>query len=202
MIELKGINHGFKDKEILSNFNHTFNDGTITAITGPSGCGKSTLLRIISGLLIPDKGVVYYKGNKVLKPNAEIFMMHQNYANFPWKNCLQNVLFPISLKRKITEDDMNSARDMLFKVGLHNSEDKLPDELSGGMKQRLSLARILMTKPPVILMDEPLSALDEKTRENMQELIMNMQKKSNNTILMITHSKEEAIKMGDSILSL
>lgn len=202
MIKVNGISLKFEEKVIFDNFNTEFDDNSIYCILGKSGCGKTTLLRIIAGLQKPDKGIALYGESKITKPNSDIFMMHQNYTNFPWKNCLENVLFPIKLKRKVTQDDVKEALELLHKVGLTGSEEKLPDELSGGMKQRLALARVLMAKPPVILMDEPLSALDDNTRSDMQNLIMQMHKETKNTIIMITHSKDDANKMGDHILKL
>lgn len=202
MIQVKNLSVSFGDNKILDNVSFDFNDNSITCILGRSGSGKSTLLRSIAGLLKPADGVVTYKDKEVTKPNENIFMMHQNYANFPWKNCMENVLFPIKLKRKATKKDYVEATELLFKVGLGGHVEKYPEQLSGGMKQRLSLARVLMSKPKVILMDEPLSALDDKTRVEMQDLIMNLQKETKNIIIMITHSKSDADKMADHIIQI
>ena len=202
MIQVKNLNVSFDGNQILKNLNLDFKDNGITAVLGRSGCGKSTLLRSIAGLLKPTSGEVIYKGKRITKPNENIFMMHQNYANFPWKNCIENVLFPIKLRRKATKEDYIEATKLLIKVGLGDHIEKYPDQLSGGMKQRLSLARVLMSKPEVILMDEPLSALDDKTRVEMQNLIMSLQKETKNTIIMITHNKSDADKMADHIIQL
>jgi len=203
MIEAKDITFSYDRKvKILDKFNYKFQDNSITAILGRSGGGKSTLLRIIAGLLKPDEGIVLLNDQKITKPNDSIFMMHQNYANFPWKNCIKNVLFPIELKRKITEDDVKIAEKMLERVGLEKHIYKYPDELSGGMKQRLALARVLVSKPKVILMDEPLSALDDNTRKDMQNLIMELNKEEKNTIIMVTHNINDANKMANDIIKL
>lgn len=203
MIEVKNISVSYDGKtNIINDFSYNFRDSSITAIVGKSGCGKSTLLRTIAGLLKPTNGEVQYGGKKITKPNEDIFMMHQSYTNFPWKNCIENVLFPIKLKRKVTNEDHKEALELLVKVGLGEHIEKFPDELSGGMKQRLALARVLMSRPKVILMDEPLSALDDKTRVEMQNLIMQLQKETKNTIIMITHHKGDADKMADQIIQL
>lgn len=200
MIKLNEISLKFDNKTIIDNFSYTFNDNNIYCIMGQSGCGKTSLLKIISSLLHPTKGEVFYNNKKVYKPISEIFMMHQHYTNFPWKTCIENILFPISIKRKITEEDYQNAKQFLKNVGLEEYENKFPYELSGGMNQRLSLARVLMAKPKVLLMDEPMSALDIETRTKMQDLVLNMHNKTKNIIIMVTHSENEARKMGDKIL--
>ncbi|MNJ90292.1 Taurine import ATP-binding protein TauB [compost metagenome] len=202
MLKIEGLTVKFKDKTIFENWNSTFEENKIYTVLGKSGCGKSTLLRTIAGLLKPNSGVISYNDKKITKPIEQVFMMHQAYTNFPWKNCLENVLFPIKLKRKVTSEDIIFAKEMINRVGLNDCESKYPDELSGGMKQRLALARVLVSKPPVILMDEPLSALDDKTRESMQKLILDLHEETSNTVIMVTHNQEEAHKMGDFILNL
>lgn len=202
MISVNSISIKFDKKVIFNNYSRVFEDNKIYCILGKSGCGKTTLLRIIAGLLEPDSGSVTYNDKKIEKQMPEIFMMHQHYANFPWKTCLENVLFPIALKQKVTEEHRKQAIEMLMQVGLGECVKMYPYELSGGMKQRLSLARVLMTRPPVILMDEPMSALDDKTRERMQNFILNLHRETQNTIIMITHDVDEARKMGDVLISL
>lgn len=202
MIKVNNLSVSFGDNKVLNNMNLDFKENKIYCVLGRSGCGKSTLLRTIAGLLKPSEGDVSYKNKEIIKPNGNIFMMHQRYTNFPWKNCMDNVLFPIALKRKPTKKDHIEAIELLVKVGLGEHIEKYPEQLSGGMNQRLSLARVLMSKPEVILMDEPLSALDDKTRVEMQDLIMGLQKETKNTIIMITHSKSDADKMADHIIQL
>ena len=129
-------------------------------------------------------------------------MMHQNYTSFDWKTCFGNVLVAQDIKGNITEKDIEMAKEMLDKVHLLEHMDKYPKQLSGGMRQRLALARTLFMKPKILLMDEPLSALDNATRVDMQNLIMNMHNEINNTIIMVTHSQEEATRMCDEIITL
>jgi NitT/TauT family transport system ATP-binding protein len=202
LIKVNNVSKKFDKKIILNNYSRVFEDNKIYSIIGRSGCGKTTLLRIIAGLIEPDTGSVTYNDGKIDKKMPEIFMMHQHYTNFPWKTCLENVLFPIELKSKVTKEHEMQAVELLKQVGLGENINMYPYELSGGMKQRLSLARILMTKPPVILMDEPMSALDDKTRVKMQDYILELHAETKNTIIMVTHDVDEARKMGDEIINL
>ena len=203
MIELKNLTTGYtRDKPLKKNFTYTFEDNKVYGILGESGCGKSTLLKTIAGLIYPLDGEVYVDGKIVKRADKnDIYMMHQNYTSFDWLTCLDNILITEKVKhRRITNETKANALRWLEMVGLKGYENKYPTQLSGGMKQRLALARTLYMKPSIILMDEPLSALDERTRTDMQNLILNIHKETKNTIIMITHSKEEATKMCDYIL--
>ncbi|MFW6008231.1 MAG: ABC transporter ATP-binding protein [archaeon] len=203
MIEIQKIKIEFDNKIIFDNYSNKFEDNTIYAILGQSGCGKTTLLRIMAGLLKPQKGIIKYNDKIINKPMEEIFMMHQNYANFPWKTCLKNVLLPVQIKEgKITDKNEEKAKQLLNKVGLGGYEHRFPYELSGGMKQRLALARTLIMEPKVLLMDEPLSALDPKTRAQMQNLVLDLHYRTRNIIIMVTHDHDEAKKMGNKIIQL
>ena len=200
MLECKNLHKSFGKNEIITDFSYKFEDNTIYAITGTSGKGKTTLLRMLCGLLSPNKGEVLLNGEKVDKTKSNIYMVHQHYSNFPFKTCLENVLFPIEVKRNINDKDILEAKELLVKVGLGLYENKYPYSLSGGMNQRLALARTLMAKPKIILMDEPMSALDKNTRNEMQNLIIETQRKLKNTIIMITHDEMEAKKMAKHII--
>lgn len=193
MIILNNVTTGYKKKEILKDFSYKF-DNKIYGILGQSGCGKTTLLRTIAGLIRPLQGNIDLYGN--------VYMMHQNYTSFDWLSCLDNVLITKKIKSFVTKEDIQHAKNMLKKVHLEECMDKYPKQLSGGMRQRLALARTLFMNPVNILMDEPLSALDIDTRYEMQDLIMKMHKETNNTIIMVTHSPEEAQKMCDEIIKL
>lgn len=203
MIICNKVTTGYsRAQPLLKDFNAQF-DNKIYGILGQSGCGKTTLLRTIAGLTKPLSGEVLINDKKVDKPyKNDVFMMHQNYTSFDWKTCLGNVLIAKNIKGGITEKDIEMAKEMLNKVQLLEHMDKYPKQLSGGMRQRLALARTLFMKPKILLMDEPLSALDNETRSNMQNLIMNMHKEKNNTIIMVTHSQEEAKRMCDEIINL
>lgn len=202
MIKLENVNISYDNKEILKNFSYDFADNSMIAIVGRSGCGKSTLLKTIAGLIKPNKGKAFYNDIVIKKPIKDICMMHQTYSNFPWKTCLENVLFPVKNNGKITNEQKKEATELLKRVGLEDYIDKYPHELSGGMKQRLALARTLMIKPKVILMDEPLSALDDKTRSDMQNLILQLHYNTKNTVIMVTHNLDEAEKMCNQIINL
>lgn len=204
MIQLNNITTGYsRDKPLLKSFTYEF-DSKIYGILGESGCGKSTLLRTIAGLMKPLDGTILVDGSPLKRADKnDIYMMHQNYTSFNWLNCIDNVLISKKIKhQRITKEDINQAEEMLNQVGIYKHKDKYPTQLSGGMRQRLALARTIYMKPDVILMDEPLSALDETTRRNMQDLILDLHRETNNTIIMVTHSKEEALKMCSNIITL
>ncbi len=202
MIQLNNLSIGYSGVAIIDGLNLSFEDGKVYGILAKSGIGKTTLLKTIAGLLPPVKGHVsidgvYYRTSR----RNPVYMMHQRYCNFNWLTCLENVLIAQRDKRKrYTEESRADAHLALCQVGLDSCEDKWPSQLSGGMQQRLALARTLYVKPKYLLMDEPLSALDDNTRSEMQSLILNIHRKTQNTILMVTHSQDEASKMCDQII--
>ena len=201
MIEVKDLCIGYsRDKPLLKDFNYKF-ESKIYGILGHSGCGKTTLLRTIAGLTKPLSGEVLIDGSPVGKVGQNgVYMMHQNYTSFDWLRCIDNVLIAKKVKGKLNGEDIDKAVHMLSLVGLEGHEDKFPKQLSGGMRQRLALARTLFADPKIILMDEPLSALDNITRTQMQDLILKVHKETENIIVMVTHSQEEANKMCDKII--
>jgi len=194
MITLNNLVVGYK-KPLLQPINATFEDGKIYGILGKSGCGKSTLLKTIAKTQKPISGQVVKSDKK------QIYMMHQRYTNFNWLSCLDNVLIAERNKRK-RKELTDRAIEVLNQVGLGEYLDRYPTELSGGMQQRLALARVLFVEPHYLLMDEPLSALDDATRAVMQQLIMDVHRKTGGTIIMVTHSVAEAAKMCDQIITL
>lgn len=194
MIALNNLVVGY-DRPLFKPLNVNFEDGKIYGILGKSGCGKSTLLRTIARMNKP------LGGNVINKNGNQIYMMHQRYTNFNWLTCLDNVLIAERSKKKRRELK-DKAMDVLRQVGLSDHWDKYPTQLSGGMQQRLALARVLFVRPKILLMDEPLSALDDNTREGMQQLILDVHKNTGNTVIMVTHSIEEAHKMCDEIITL
>lgn len=204
MIELKNLSVGYeKDNPIIQNINYVFKDNKIYGILGPSGYGKTTLIRTIANLLKPISGEILLNNKPLTNPREdEIYMMFQNYTSFDWISCLDNVLIAKSIRSGITNEDRTRAKNILTSVGLGDKLDWYPRKLSGGQRQRLALARSIFMNPRVILMDEPLSALDVETRTEMQELILNDHKQDKNIIIMITHSPEEARRMCDIIIDI
>lgn len=203
MIQINNLTTGYsRDKPLLKNFSYTF-ENKIYGLLGESGCGKTTLLRTVAGLMKPLSGYVDIDGKKVtIASKNDVYMMHQNYTSFDWLKSIDNVLIAKRVKGNVNEEDIIRANQMLKLVGLDEYKNKYPKQLSGGQRQRLALARILFMNPGIILMDEPLSALDGTTREKMQKLILDNHKENNNTIIMVTHSIEEAEKMCDVIINL
>lgn len=203
MIKLSNLSTGYlRDKPLLKNFNYKF-ENKIYVILGESGCGKTTLLRTIAGLTKPLCGEILLDDKQIKKANRNnVYMLHQNYTSFDWKNCLENILISKRIKGNVSKEDIDKAKQILCKVGLIEHIEKYPKQLSGGQRQRLALARTLFMNPEILLMDEPLSALDETTRAEMQNMIIEMHNKLHNTIIMVTHCKAEAEKMCDVIINL
>jgi NitT/TauT family transport system ATP-binding protein len=171
------------------------------AVVGPSGCGKSTLLRLLSGLLKPTEGRVDVFNQPVTEPRDDVGIVFQKPTLLPWKSVLDNVLFPLQHKYgKVTEKDRTYARQLIDTVGLSDFIDRLPDQLSGGMQQRVGIARALLLDPDILIMDEPFSALDALTREEMGFELLRIWDEKPKTVLFITHSISEAVLLADKVL--
>lgn len=183
----------------LKNFNLEVNEGEFVSIVGPSGCGKSTFLRILAGLLQPSSGeVTILPGQDTRKPlNNVVF---QEYAIFPWKKVIDNVAFGLQMRGYSQKARYEIARDWLDRVGLRRFAHYYPHQLSGGMKQRVSIARALANDPEVLLMDEPLGALDAQTRTVMQDELLHIWETYRKTVVYITHGIEEAVLLGDRVV--
>jgi NitT/TauT family transport system ATP-binding protein len=176
--------------------------GEFVALLGPSGCGKSTILRMISGLDSPDAGEVRTFGELVRGPNSKSVTVPQAYTCFPWLKASGNVEFGLALQGKPGPERRKTAAEYLRKVGLGDRLDARPHELSGGMQQRVAIARTLAMKPPIVLMDEPFGALDAQTRAEMQQMLLQLWAEEKNTILFITHDITEALLLADRIIVL
>ncbi|MFK7835216.1 MAG: taurine ABC transporter ATP-binding protein [Sulfitobacter sp.] len=174
--------------------------GELLSVLGPSGCGKTTLLNIVAGFLAPTDGVMTLNGHQITGPDAERGMVFQQGALFEWMSVRENVGFGPSMKGTPKADKAKTVDHLLDVVGLQDFKEKAVYELSGGMQQRVALARCLANDPDVILMDEPLGALDALTREKMQSLVLKLWKETGKTIILITHSVEEALLLGERLI--
>jgi len=174
--------------------------GEFVSILGPSGCGKSTLLMMIAGLEGITSGRIQVGGRPIVKPRTEIGIMFQDPTLLPWKSALDNVLFPIDMMRRPRRQYRERAIELLRMTGLGGSEKKKPRQLSGGMRQRVSICRVLVSDPRVLLMDEPFSALDAITRDEMNVVLLDIWQRYRKTAVFVTHSIREAVLLSDRVL--
>ncbi|MCP4082902.1 MAG: ABC transporter ATP-binding protein [Planctomycetaceae bacterium] len=186
--------------EALKNINLHINEGELMSVLGPSGCGKTTLLNILAGFLAPTDGSVMLNGHIVSGPASERGMVFQQGALFEWMSVSKNIGFGPKMKGTPQAEINAKVNELLGIVGLQDFGEKMIYELSGGMQQRVALARCLANDPDLILMDEPLGALDALTREKMQSLVLDIWKETGKTIVLITHSVEEALLLGERLL--
>ena len=186
--------------QALENVSLDLAEGELMSVLGPSGCGKTTLLNIVAGFLAPTSGRMILNGHDVTGPDAERGMVFQQGALFEWMSVRENVSFGPRMKGQSEKQYGAEVDHLLNVVGLRDFKEKAIYELSGGMQQRVALARCLANDPDVILMDEPLGALDALTREKMQSLVLKLWKETGKTIILITHSVEEALLLGERLL--
>jgi len=184
----------------LKNVSLTLNKGELLSVLGPSGCGKTTLLNIVAGFLAPTEGKLVLNDHDIGGPDAERRMVFQQGALFEWMSVRENVGFGLLMKKTPEDEKAKVVNRLLDVVGLREFKEKAVYELSGGMQQRVALARCLANDPDVILMDEPLGALDALTREKMQSLVLKLWKETGKTIILITHSVEEALLLGERLI--
>jgi NitT/TauT family transport system ATP-binding protein len=188
--------------EALRDVSLAFPEGKLSTLLGPSGCGKTTLLKIIAGLIPHDAGEVRVKGRKVQGPGPERAFVFQDFALLPWASVLRNVAFGLELRGVARAEREATARRYIEEVGLKGFEQRHPSELSGGMKQRVGLARALTVDADIILMDEPFSSVDEQTRRKFQEDLLDLLRHRRKTVIFVTHSIEEAAYLSDQIVLL
>ncbi len=202
-VEVRGIGKRYgAEIEALHDVSLDFPLGELTTLLGPSGCGKTTLLKIIAGLLRPDTGEVRVDGRVVDGPGPERAFVFQDFALMPWATVLRNVGFGLELRGVARSEREDVARKYIADVGLSGFERGYPHELSGGMRQRVGLARALAVKADVILMDEPFSAVDEQTRRKFQEDLLELLAIERKTVIFVTHSIEEAVYVSNQIVLL
>lgn len=203
IIDLKNISVSFDGQQILKDLNLYIRDGEFITLLGPSGCGKTTTLRIIAGFLEPDSGEVVFEGktiNGVPAYKRQVNTIFQRYALFPHLNVFENIAFGLKQQKKSKEEIRKTVEEMLALVNLKGFEKRNIASLSGGQQQRVAIARALAVKPRVLLLDEPLGALDLKLRKDMQAELKNIQQRLGITFIYVTHDQEEALSMSDTIV--
>jgi NitT/TauT family transport system ATP-binding protein len=198
-VTVRNIYKSYGDVKALRDLSLDFPRGQLTSILGPSGCGKTTLLKIIAGLLSADSGEVTVNGHPVTGPGPDRAFVFQDFALLPWASVLRNVAFGLELRGVAKSEREAIAEKYIGDVGLKGFENSHPHELSGGMRQRVGLARALSVDAQVMLMDEPFAAVDEQTRRKFQEDLLNLVKHENKTFIFVTHSIEEAVYVSDQI---
>ncbi len=210
-VELRNVSMSYRDrkgkvllavKDASLRIENKPDIGELAVLLGPSGCGKSTILKAVAGLMVPDSGEVLVDGVPVTGAGRDRGMVFQNYTSFGWLTVRQNVEYGLRLQGIDSQTRRDQAEAILKKVGLSEFADAYPKQLSGGMKQRVAIARTLINNPKVMLMDEPFGALDPQTRWDMQALVLDVLKTVDNTALFVTHDIEEAVFLGDVIVVL
>lgn len=204
IIELKNVSQIFETSndslQVIKNIELSIFQKEFICVVGPSGCGKSTLLKLIAGFLTPTMGECKMHGKQILKPNKSRGVVFQSATLYPWLTVAENVAYGLKIS-KVSKDKIEKLVNQYLKdVDLLKFKDRYPFELSGGMKQRVAICRTLINQPELILMDEPFSALDAITRNSMQRLLREIWKEKNQTIFMITHDIEEALKLATRVL--
>lgn len=202
-LHIKGIQKSFGDKSVLKGIEVTIRDGEFVTLLGPSGCGKTTLLRIIAGFEKADEGTVILGGEDISKKSPakrDINTVFQSYALFPHLNVYNNIAFGLKSKKLPKDEIDRKVKAMMEVVNITDLAKEMPSTLSGGQKQRVALARALVNEPDILLLDEPLSALDANLRKKLQAELRDVQKKTDTTFIMVTHDQDEAIAVSDRVL--
>jgi len=198
-VSARNVSKNYGEVEALKDLSLEFPRGQLTSLLGPSGCGKTTLLKIIAGLLKPTTGEIEIDGKAVTSPGPDRAFVFQDFALLPWASVLRNVAFGLELRGVPESERHDIAEKYIKEVGLAGFEKSFPHELSGGMRQRVGLARALSVDADVLLMDEPFSAVDEQTRRKFQEDLLALVANENKTFIFVTHSIEEAVYVSDQI---
>ena len=202
MLSITNLYADYGGKPALEEINLTLASGELLVVLGPSGCGKTTLLNLIAGFVPYQRGTIQLEGKKVEGPGAERGVVFQNEGLLPWRNVQENVAFGLQLAGVNREQRLETARQMLKKVGLEGAEKRFIWQLSGGQRQRVGIARALAANPQLLLLDEPFGALDAFTREQMQTLLLKLWHETGKQVLLITHDIEEAIFMATELVLL
>lgn len=189
-----------KDVIALKDINLEIKQGEFVCLLGPSGCGKSTLLNAVAGFALPSDGEITVEGKNIIGPGPDRGMVFQEYALFPWMSISQNIAFGLEVQKKSKSEIDSTVNQLLALLHLTDFRDRFPKDLSGGMRQRVAIARVLALDSPIMLMDEPFGALDALTRRNLQDELLRIWHKLGKTILFVTHSIEESIYLADRIV--
>jgi NitT/TauT family transport system ATP-binding protein len=207
-LEIRGLSKVFSGENpgesvrVLDDLCLQIENGKFISIVGPSGCGKTTLLRIIAGLEKASGGKVFLHGKELVGGSDEIGLVFQEYALFPWRTTLQNIEIGLEIRGVAKEKRHSTAMEYIRTFDLDGFENRYPKELSGGMKQRVAIARTLIMNPRVVLMDEPFGSLDSQTRNSLQEFLLGVWEKRKDTVLFVTHNVDEAVFLSDRVLIL
>ncbi|MGV8899422.1 MAG: ABC transporter ATP-binding protein [Burkholderiaceae bacterium] len=194
------IQKSFSGLHVIDDFSRNIEDGELVALVGPSGCGKSTLLHIAAGLETPGSGSILADGQPITGPHPQRTLMFQENALYPWLTLLQNVALALEFQKIDKQDAHAQARNWLEKVNLEGFEAYYPHQVSGGMRQRAALARAFISRPQVLLLDEPFGALDALTRMTLQDVLRQLIREERPTVLLVTHDVDEALFLADRIL--
>ena len=201
-VDVKGLSKHFGASKVFEDLSFAIEEGEFITLLGPSGCGKSTLLRCLAGLETPDEGSIFVNGEDIthVKPQKRgIGMVFQSYALFPNMTAAENIAFGLKMQGLAKSEILHRVAQAIRTVELTNNEKKYPNQLSGGQRQRVALARALVVKPRILLLDEPLSALDARIRRNLRDEIRSIQREMQLTTIFVTHDQEEAMTMSDRI---
>lgn len=204
LIRLDQVDLSFGAQQVLQGVSLRIAPGEFVCVVGPSGCGKTTLLRVIAGLYSPDAGRVYFGGQLVREPRTDIAIVFQDYgkALLPWRTAAANVSLALEASGVPRRERAGIIQELLARLGLQAHADKFPSQMSGGMQQRLQIARCLAQRPRVLLMDEPFGALDAMTRQELQDEFLQIAAATGATVFFVTHDLEEAIYLGDRVIGL
>ncbi|UVI27708.1 ABC transporter ATP-binding protein [Paenibacillus spongiae] len=206
LLELVGVSHVYVGDQganlAVEGLDLSVGRGQFVSLVGPSGCGKTTVLSLLAGLLLPSKGEVRIGGESIRKPSAKVgYMLQQDYL-FPWRSILDNAAIGLELGGRKTAEGIAFVRSLLHELGLDAAENRMPFELSGGMRQRVALARTLATEPDVLLLDEPFSSLDMQIKLQLEDLVWQTLRSRGKTAVLVTHDLAEAAAMSDSVIVL
>lgn len=199
LLDCQNVGLTLSGKEILHNIRFSLTPGARLAVVGPSGCGKSSLLHVLAGLRSPTSGRVLYNEKMITAPSRERVLIFQTYALFPWKSAGENVVFALKARGERV-GLREQAQEYLNMLGLKNAYDLFPHELSGGMQQRVGIARALAAQPEILLLDEPFAALDTLTKDSVLEDVMQILEKNKKSLILVTHNIEEALYMSERVL--